>query len=231
VDVHHPDLKIEIVIKKDHVDIFTSRIVALKGLPVGVSGTGLSLLSGGIDSPVASFLTMKRGMRVDYVHFMTPPHTSPEALKKVFSLAEQTAKYNYQQFNLYVVDFGLLLQELAHMPEQAYKITIMRRMFMRIANVICDHEGQQALITGESLGQVASQTIESMNVINAVSELAILRPVLTDDKEEIIEVSKKIGTYDISILPFDDVCSMFVPKNPVTKPKLYRAIQQEEAIE
>jgi len=231
VDVHHPDLKIEIVVKKDHVDIFTSRIVALKGLPVGVSGTGLSLLSGGIDSPVASFLTMKRGMKVDYVHFMTPPHTSPQALDKVFKLAQQTAKYNYQQFNLYVVDFGLLLQELAHMPEQSYKITIMRRMFMRIANAICSHEGQQALITGESLGQVASQTIESMNVINAVSDLAILRPVLTDDKEEIIEVSKKIGTYDISILPFDDVCSMFVPKNPVTKPKLYRAIQQEEAIE
>jgi thiamine biosynthesis protein ThiI len=230
VDVVHPELKIEIVVKKDHVDIFTSRITALKGLPVGVSGRGLSLLSGGIDSPVASFLTMKRGMKVDFIHFMTPPHTSPEALQKVFALAKQTAKYNFQQFNLYVVDFGLLLQELSHMPDESYKITIMRRMFMRIANKIASLEGQQALITGESLGQVASQTIESMNVINQVSDLPILRPVLTNDKEDIIKISKKINTYDISILPFDDVCSIFVPKNPVTKPKSHRAEIEEKAI-
>jgi len=230
VDVVNPDLKIEIVVKKDHVDIFTSRIEALKGLPVGVSGTGLALLSGGIDSPVASFLTMKRGMKIDFVHFMTPPHTSPEALKKVFSLAKQTAKFNYQQFNLYVVDFSLLLQELSHMPDESYKITIMRRMFMRIANQLAKAEGQQALITGESLGQVASQTIESINIINEVSGLPILRPVLTDDKEDIIKVSKKIQTYDISILPFDDVCSIFVPKNPVTKPKSYKALNQEKEI-
>jgi len=230
VDVVHPELKIEIVVKKDHVDIFTSRIEALKGLPVGVSGTGLALLSGGIDSPVASFLTMKRGMKVDFIHFMTPPHTSPEALEKVFSLAKQVAKYNYQQFNLYVVDFGLLLQELSHMPDESYKITIMRRMFMRIANQLAKTEGQQALITGESLGQVASQTIESINIINEVSALPILRPVLTDDKEDIIKVSKKIQTYDISILPFDDVCSMFVPKNPVTKPRGYKVLNQENEI-
>ncbi|ATG97560.1 tRNA uracil 4-sulfurtransferase ThiI [Mesoplasma lactucae] len=230
VDVHNPDLKIEVVVKKDHVDIFHSRIKALKGLPVGVSGRGLSLLSGGIDSPVASFLTMKRGMSVDFVHFMTPPHTSPEALNKVFALAKQVAKYNYQTFNLYVVDFGKMLQELNHIPNQTYKITIMRRMFMRIANRIAKRDHQQALITGESLGQVASQTIESMSVINETSKLPILRPVLTNDKEDIIKISKRINTYDISILPFDDVCSMFVPENPVTKPRPWIAEEQEEAI-
>ncbi|WP_027063034.1 tRNA uracil 4-sulfurtransferase ThiI [Mesoplasma seiffertii] len=230
VDVHNPDLKIEIVIKKGHVDIFDTRVAALKGLPVGVSGKGLSLLSGGIDSPVASFLTMKRGMQVDFIHFMTPPHTSPEALEKVFQLAEKTARYNHQQFKLYVCDFAMLLQELQHMPDDSYKITIMRRMFMRIANQVARKINAKALITGESLGQVASQTIDSINVINSTSELAILRPVLTYDKEEIIAISKFIDTYETSILPFDDVCSMFVPKQPVTKPKPWIAEQQEQAI-
>ncbi|ATZ18576.1 thiamine biosynthesis protein ThiI [Williamsoniiplasma somnilux] len=230
VDVHNPNLKIEIVIKKDHVDIFDTRLVALKGLPVGVSGKGLSLLSGGIDSPVASFLTMKRGMQVDFIHFMTPPHTSTEALDKVFKLAAQIAKYNYQNFSLYVVDFSMLLQELNHMPDQNYKITLMRRMFVRIANKLAFKINARGIITGESLGQVASQTIESINVINSTSILPILRPVLTFDKEEIIEISKKINTYDISILPFDDVCSMFVPKNPITKPKLKVAEFNEQTI-
>ncbi|WP_026389188.1 tRNA uracil 4-sulfurtransferase ThiI [[Acholeplasma] multilocale] len=230
VDVKNPDLKIEIVVKKDHVDVFDSRRVALKGLPVGVSGKALSLLSGGIDSPVASFLTMKRGMQVDFIHFMTPPHTTPEALDKVFALAKKTAKYNQNMFRLYVCDFAMLLNELNHMPEESYKITIMRRMFMRIANQLARKIDAKGLVTGESLGQVASQTIDSINVINTVSELSILRPLLTFDKEEIIEISKFIGTYETSILPFDDVCSMFVPKQPVTKPKKWMAEAQEEAI-
>ncbi|PPE06138.1 tRNA uracil 4-sulfurtransferase ThiI [Williamsoniiplasma lucivorax] len=223
VDVHHPELKIEVVIKKDHVDIFDSRIPALKGLPVGVSGKAISLLSGGIDSPVASFLTMKRGMNVDFIHFMTPPHTSAEALGKVFELAKIIAKYNYNHFSLFVCNFTPLLEELNHMPNEGYKINIMRRMFMRIANQLAFKINAKALITGESLGQVASQTIESINTINTVSTLPILRPLLTYDKEEIVLISKKIGTYETSILPFDDACSMFVPKNPVTKPKLREA--------
>lgn len=230
VDVHNPDLKIEIVIKNDYANVFDSRISALKGLPVGVSGKGLSLLSGGIDSPVASFLTMKRGMHVDFIHFMTPPHTTPEALDKVFALAKQTAKYNSASFKVYVVDFGMLLQELNHIPDQSYKITLMRRMFMRIANRLAFKINARALITGESLGQVASQTIESINVINTTSILPILRPIITYDKEDIIKIAKQINTYDISILPFDDVCSMFVPKNPVTKPKLKVAEFNEQAI-
>ncbi|ATZ21121.1 tRNA uracil 4-sulfurtransferase ThiI [Mesoplasma coleopterae] len=230
VDVHNPDLKIEVLVKKDGIQIFSKRIEGLKGLPVGVSGKGLSLLSGGIDSPVASFLTMKRGMHVDFIHFMTPPHTSPEALDKVFELAKILSKYNSKKFNLYVCDFSMLLQELQHMPEESYKITIMRRMFMRIANILAKANGQEALITGESLGQVASQTIQSIDVINSTSDLPILRPVLTYDKEEIIAISKFIKSYETSILPFDDACSLFVPKQPVTKPKRWMAENQENAI-
>ncbi|AVN62599.1 tRNA 4-thiouridine(8) synthase ThiI [Mesoplasma coleopterae] len=230
VDVHNPDLKIEVLVKKDGIQIFSKRIEGLKGLPVGVSGKGLSLLSGGIDSPVASFLTMKRGMHVDFIHFMTPPHTSPEALDKVFELAKILSKYNSKKFNLYVCDFSMLLQELQHMPEESYKITIMRRMFMRIANILAKANGQEALITGESLGQVASQTIQSIDVINSTSDLPILRPVLTYDKEEIITISKFIKSYETSILPFDDACSLFVPKQPVTKPKRWMAENQENAI-
>ncbi|AGJ90950.1 tRNA uracil 4-sulfurtransferase ThiI [Mycoplasma putrefaciens] len=230
VDLHNPNLKIEVVIKKDHVDVFDHRIDGLKGLPVGISGKGLSLLSGGIDSPVASFLTLKRGMRVDFIHFMTPPHTSAEALKKVFDLAKELSKYNSLTFRVYVCDFALMLQELQHIPNQNYKITIMRRMFIRIANALADKYNYKALITGESLGQVASQTIDSINVINSISKQTILRPLITYDKEEIIKISKFIDTYKTSILPFDDVCSMFVPNQPVTRPKLEIAKQQEDAI-
>ncbi|AGR42416.1 tRNA uracil 4-sulfurtransferase ThiI [Spiroplasma diminutum] len=228
VDVHKPQLKITVIIKHNGAFIFTSKIVSSKGLPVGVSGKGLSLLSGGIDSPVASYLTLKRGMQVDFIHFMTPPHTSPEALDKVFKLASKIEKYNKSNFSLYVCDFSMILKELMHIKEESYRITIMRRIFIRIANSLSIKINAQALITGESLGQVASQTIESINVINEVSKLPILRPVLTFDKEEIIEVAKAIDTYETSILPFEDVCSMYVPKNPVTKPKSFIAQKQEE---
>ncbi|WBX35914.1 tRNA uracil 4-sulfurtransferase ThiI [Mycoplasma capricolum] len=230
VDVHNPELVIEIVVKKDHVDVFDNRIDGLKGLPVGISDKGLCLLSGGIDSPVSAFLTLKRGMQVDFIHFMTPPHTSHQALDKVFSLARQLAKYNISNFKLHICNFNLLLQELQHLVDPSYKITIMRRMFLRIANSIAKNNNNKAIITGESLGQVASQTIQSINVINNVSDLPILRPVITYDKEEIIKIAKFIDTYQTSILPFDDVCSMFVPKDPIIKPKLNIAIKLEENI-
>ncbi|QVK05431.1 tRNA uracil 4-sulfurtransferase ThiI [Mycoplasma mycoides] len=230
VDVHNPELVIEIVVKKDHVDVFDNRIDGLKGLPVGISDKGLCLLSGGIDSPVSAFLTLKRGMQVDFIHFMTPPHTSYQALDKVFNLAKKLAKYNLSNFKLHICDFNLLLQELQHLIDPSYKITIMRRMFLRIANIIAKNNNNKAIITGESLGQVASQTIQSINVINNVSDLAILRPVITYDKEEIIKIAKFIDTYETSILPFDDVCSMFVPKDPIIKPKLDIATKLEENI-
>lgn len=230
VDVHNPELVIEIVVKKDHVDVFDNRIDGLKGLPVGISDKGLCLLSGGIDLPVSAFLTLKRGMQVDFIHFMTPPHTSYQALDKVFNLAKKIAKYNLSNFKLHICDFNLLLQELQHLIDPSYKITIMRRMFLRIANIIAKNNNNKAIITGESLGQVASQTIQSINVINNVSDLPILRPVITYDKEEIIKIAKFIDTYETSILPFDDVCSMFVPKDPIIKPKLDIATKLEENI-
>ncbi|AGR41550.1 tRNA uracil 4-sulfurtransferase ThiI [Spiroplasma taiwanense] len=228
VDVHSPKNKITVIIKNSGAFIFTKKIAGSKGLPVGVSGKGLTLLSGGIDSPVASYLALKRGMQVDFLHFMTPPHTSKEALDKVFELVKKIRKYNQSNFTLYICDFSMILKELMHIKEESYRITIMRRIFIRIGNLLCQSIKAKAIITGESLGQVASQTIESINVINEVSNISILRPVLTFDKEEIIEISKKINTYEISILPFDDVCSMYVPKNPVTKPRSFIAIEQEK---
>ncbi|KAF5273752.1 hypothetical protein FQR65_LT17094 [Abscondita terminalis] len=210
VDVHNPNFKLEVLIKHNGTYIYSSKINGLKGLPVGVGGKALSLLSGGIDSPVASYLTLKRGMQVDFLHFMTPPHTSKEALDKVFKLAKKV--------------------ELMHMREDGYRITIMRRVFIKIANILAKTIDAKCIITGDNLGQVASQTIDSIDVINCVSDLPILRPLITFDKEEIIEIAQKIDTFNTSILPFDDVCSLFVPKSPVIKPKRYVAENQEKEL-
>jgi len=228
VDIHQPQNIISVIIKNDGAYIFTSRVNATKGLPVGISGKGISLLSGGIDSPVASYLAMKRGLHIDFLHFITPPHTTNEALNKVFQLTKQLVKYNQSNFELYVCDFSIILRELMHIKEESYRITLMRRIFIRIANKLAFKIGAQTIITGENLGQVASQTIESINVINETSNLSILRPLITFDKEEIIDIAKKIETFAISILPFDDVCSLYVPKNPTTKPKSYVAQEQEK---
>ncbi|AHF58107.1 tRNA uracil 4-sulfurtransferase ThiI [Spiroplasma eriocheiris] len=229
VDVHHPEMQIDIEVRKYFSYVFINRITALGGLPVGISGKGLVMLSGGIDSPVAAFLTMKRGMSVEYLHFATPPHTSEEALVKVKTLVQKLTPYaNNQTQRLHVVNFSMLQHELMHIPEPSYRITIMRRMFYRIANILARQYHCQAIITGESLGQVASQTIESINTINAVSDLSVLRPVICFDKNEIIKIAKDIDTYETSILPFEDCCSLFVPKNPITKPKLTIAEEQEK---
>ncbi|WP_338983188.1 tRNA uracil 4-sulfurtransferase ThiI [Spiroplasma endosymbiont of Othius punctulatus] len=230
VDVKTPQKLVSVLIKNNYTYIFIDRIDGLKGLPVGTSGKGLSLISGGIDSPVASYLSLKRGMKVDYLHFMTPPHTTPEAVLKVFDLIKTTAKYNMRDFNFYVCDFSMLLKELMHMKDDSYRITIMRRVFLKIANKLADKIDAQAIITGDALGQVASQTIESMNVIGSVSERQIIRPLVTYDKEEIIKISEKIGAYEISILPFDDVCSIYVPDKPVIKPTLKKALEQENEL-
>ncbi|AGM26388.1 thiamine biosynthesis protein ThiI [Spiroplasma syrphidicola EA-1] len=229
VDVHNPEMQIDIEVRRDFTYLFIKRIKALGGLPVGVSGKGMVMLSGGIDSPVAAYLMMKRGMAVEYLHFATPPHTGPEALEKVKTLVQKLLPYaGTKTQRLHVVNFSMLQHELMHIPDSTYRITIMRRMFYRIANIVARNNKSQAIITGESLGQVASQTIESINVINAVAEMAVLRPVLCYDKNEIISISEQIDTYTTSILPFEDCCSLFVPKNPVTKPRLHSAEIQEK---
>lgn len=229
VDVHHPTLQIDVEIRREFTYVFINKIKTIGGLPVGVSGRGLVMLSGGIDSPVAAFLTMKRGMNVEYLHFAIPPHTSEEALEKVKTLVQKLHYYTGQnQQKLHVVNFSMLQHELMHIPDASYRITIMRRMFYRIANILATKWNCQAIITGESLGQVASQTIESINVINNVSTLPVLRPVLCFDKNEIIAIAKEIDTYQTSILPFEDCCSLFVPKNPVTKPRIKQTEFQEQ---
>ncbi|WP_338956413.1 tRNA uracil 4-sulfurtransferase ThiI [Spiroplasma endosymbiont of Polydrusus cervinus] len=229
VDVHQPMLQIDVEVRRQFTYVFVNKIKTIGGLPVGISSRGVVMLSGGIDSPVAAFLTMKRGMNVEYLHFATPPHTSEQALQKVKTLVQKLNYYaGQQQQRLHVVNFSMLQHELMHIPDASYRITIMRRMFYRIANLLAKEWKCQAIITGESLGQVASQTIESINVINNVSTLPILRPVLCFDKNEIIDLAKQIDTYQTSILPFEDCCSLFVPKNPATKPKISQAEFQEK---
>lgn len=220
VDVINPDLKINIKVNKNDIYLFADKIACLGGFPVGSSGKVLLLLSGGIDSPVAAYKLMKRGLQVQYLHFATPPFTSPAALKKVVSLVEILAPYNANSKNLYICNFTNLQNELTHIGKENYRIILMRRMFIRIANLFAKKHKIQALATGEAIAQVASQTLASINAINAVSSLPILRSLITEDKADIISVAKKIGTFETSILPFADCCSLFVPKNPVTQPRI-----------
>ncbi|WP_381415189.1 tRNA 4-thiouridine(8) synthase ThiI [Spiroplasma endosymbiont of Anurida maritima] len=231
VDVKNPDISLNVEVRFSNIAIYINKNMALGGLPVNSSGHALSLLSGGIDSPVASFLCYKRGLNLSYIHFTTPPHTSLESLEKVFDLSKNLFKYSDgRALKLYVVNFTLLQNELMHLSKPEYRITIMRRMFVRIANIVAEKIDAKCLATGEALGQVASQTIESITTIENSSTLPILRPLICYDKEDIIKISKSIDTYTTSIKPFDDCCSLFVPKNPVIKPKIREAEFQENNI-
>lgn len=220
VNVISPDLKINIKVNKKDIYLFANKISGAGGLPVGSSGKVLLLLSGGIDSPVAAYKLMKRGLQVQYLHFATPPFTLPTALKKVETLVQILAPYNAGSKNLYICNFTNLQNELTHLKKESYRITLMRRMFVRIANLFAEKYKIQALATGEAIGQVASQTLASINAINIVATLPILRSLISEDKVDIINIAQKIGTYETSILPFADCCSLFVPKNPVTQPKI-----------
>lgn len=230
-DMINPELKINIEVRKHKIYFYNEKIKGLGGLPVGISGKALVMISGGIDSPVASFLTMKRGMSLEYIHFITPGHTDEKALFKVKTLIQQLTYFSKEWTSkLHVVDFSKLQHEIMHIKDESYRITIMRRIFYRIANIIAKKQNAKALIAGESLGQVASQTVESINTINNVSDLIVFRPLIAYDKEEIIALAIKINTYKTSILPFEDCCSLFVPKNPVTKPINEIAIKQEKDV-
>lgn len=229
VNLTNPELTIYLEVETDCFYVMFNKTLGLKGYPVGVGGQVLVLLSGGIDSPVSSYLLMKRGLDITFLHFMTPPFTKPEAVAKVVALVKQLAKYaGANGVKLYLCNFSLLQQEISHVPLQSYRIIIMRRMFVRIANLLAKKLGIKILATGDSLGQVASQTIESLTVVNEVSPLVILRPLITYDKNEIIMIAKTIDTYAISIIPFFDCCSLFVPKEPIIKP-LTTVAQKQEA--
>ena len=230
VDVNNPDIEVKIEIRKDDTYIYLDEIKGLGGYPVSSNGKGLLLLSGGIDSPVAGYLAIKRGIKLEALYFAAPPHTSKEAQEKVEDLARKLAKYN-NNINLHVINLTEIEEALYKDVPRDYLITILRRMMYRIATKIAYKNKCKCLVNGESVGQVASQTLQSISVINEVTKIPVIRPVVCFDKLEIIDIAKKIGTYDISILPFIDCCTIFVPKHPVINPELEKAIEYEQLID
>lgn len=226
VDVHHPDVLIYIEVRESAAYIMTDKIPGAGGYPVGMGGRAMVLLSGGIDSPVASYLMMKRGVHIECVHFAAPPYTSENALEKVRQLAQLIAPYQ-GDIVVHIVPFTTLQLAIYHYASESYAITLMRRMMMRIATGLAQKRHYLAVATGESVGQVASQTLESMSVINEVTNMPVIRPLVCMDKVEIIDISRRIGTYETSIQPFEDCCTIFTPKSPVTKPKLDKCIEYE----
>lgn len=200
----------------------TDKYPGAGGYPVGVGGKAMVMLSGGIDSPIASYLTMKRGVAIECVHYASPPYTSMQAREKVLELARLLAPYQ-GHILVHIVPFTDLQLAIYEHCEESYAITIMRRMMYRIAERLAQKQNCLAIVNGESIGQVASQTLESMHTINAVTSMPIIRPVATMDKVEIIDLARKVGTYETSIQPWEDCCTIFTPKNPVTKPTIRRA--------
>ena len=193
------------------------------GYPVGVGGKALLMMSGGIDSPVAGYLTLKRGVDIECVHFAAPPYTNEFAREKVFDLVDQLRHYTHGKITVHVVNFTKLQLAVYDHCDESYAMTVMRRMMYRIGEKLALKNHCLALVNGESIGQVASQTLDSMNVINQVISIPVLRPVLCLDKLEIIDIAQKINTYDISIRPYEDCCTIFTPKAPATKPRSYKA--------
>ena len=227
VDVHNPDLTVNIEIREKKSFIYFNSRKALGGYPIGTQPKGLLMLSGGIDSPVAGYLAMKRGIVVDCVYFEAIPHTSLDAREKVIKLVKKLANYT-NKINLHIVDFTPIQEEIYKTSDKDYVITIMRRMMYRIMEKLCNKFDALCIINGESIGQVASQTLTSMNVINNVTNYPVIRPVACLDKLEIIDISQKIDTYDISILPYEDCCTVFVPRHPVINPKLDKVLEMED---
>ena len=227
VNVHDPDFFVNIEIRDEFINLYTILIPGPGGVPVGVGGKGMLLLSGGIDSPVAGYMIAKRGLELEAVYFHAPPYTSERAKKKVVDLAELVSRYS-GPIRLHVVNFTEIQLYIYETCPHDELTIIMRRVMMRIAERIAKENGCNCLITGESIGQVASQTVQSLTVTNAaVEDLPVFRPVIGFDKQEIIEVAKRIETFETSILPYEDCCTIFVAKHPVTKP-LLKVIEASE---
>lgn len=229
VDIHNPDFTVFIDVKSSAY-IYIKRTRGLGGLPLGSSGEGLLLLSGGIDSPVAGFMMAKRGMNINAIHFHSYPFTSKRAHQKAMDLAKILSKYT-GKMTVYSINLAEIYKAISKNCPRRETTILSRRFMMRIASKISEKYEYQALITGESLGQVASQTIESMSVINESSKYPILRPLIAMDKKDIIEISEKIGSYEKAIEPYDDCCSIFAPDSPVTKPKLKYIEKSEENLD
>ena len=219
VDVHDPELTVHIEIRDEQAYVHGPSEAAAGGLPLGMGGTAVSLLSGGIDSPVSSYMIAKRGVNLEMVHFFSPPYTSEAAKEKVLSLAKLLVPW-CGRMTVQLVPFTEIQEEIRRSCPEEYFTLIMRRFMMRIAQRAADQIHARALVTGENLGQVASQTIEALGVTEEVTTLPVLRPLIGMDKEEIIRLSRMIGTFDTSILPYEDCCTVFTPRHPRTRPQL-----------
>lgn len=228
VDIHNPKLTLNIDLRTEGTYIFVKSVKGLGGYPAGIGGKGLLMMSGGLDSPVAGFLTIRKGVTIKAIHYASPPYTSLNSLQKVVDLLQVLCNYTEDnKIDLLVVPFTKIQDEIHNKANQIYLVTLMRRAMYKIAAEICKREGIDAIVNGESIGQVASQTLESINVVNDVTNVPILRPVCTYDKEEIIEISRKIKTYDISIKPYEDCCTVFVPEHPIIKPNIEKVKEEE----
>ena len=225
-DMENFELNVEVDVREDHAYIGAERLPGAGGIPTGTSGRAMLLLSGGIDSPVAGWMMAKRGLDIGAVHFFSYPYTSLEAKQKVLDLAAILAGWS-GNVTVSVVPFTRIQKEIRKNCAEDYFTIIMRRMMMRIAEKVAERQNCGALITGESLGQVASQTMESIAVTNAVTSLPVFRPLIGMDKEEIVRISRRIGAYDTSILPYEDCCTVFTPRHPQTKPRLPGVLEQE----
>ena len=231
VDVHNPKMVINIEVRLNNkVYIYFDKIKGIGGYPVGVAGKGLLMLSGGIDSPVAGYLALKRGVRIEAIYFESPPHTSDAAKNKVISLAKKLSEYS-GYVKLHVINFTAIQEAILKNCPHEYLVTIMRRMMYRISERIAKKNNCKVLINGESIGQVASQTLTSMAAINCVTKLPVIRPVACLDKLDIIEIAKNIDTYETSILPFEDCCTIFVPDHPVINPTEESASEYEKSFD
>jgi thiamine biosynthesis protein ThiI len=227
VDVKSPQLELKVEIRQGHTYIFCENIAGVGGFPLGTNGKAMLLLSGGIDSPVAGWSSMRRGLEVECVHFYSYPYTSELARQKVVDLTRVLSRYA-GVIKLHLVPFTEVQTSFTGIGQDNLIITLMRRAMLRITTQLAEREGALAIVTGESLGQVASQTLSSMNVIGRATQLPLLRPLVMMDKSDIVELSKNIGTYDLSILPYEDCCTLFVPKSPATNPNL-RIVDKIEA--
>ena len=230
VDVHEPDLTVYVEIREKHAYVHAPSVPGAGGLPVGMGGHAVSLLSGGLDSPVSSWMMARRGVELEMVHFVSPPYTSQQAQDKVLELARLLTAYCGRMI-VHIVPFTEIQEEIRKNCPEEYFTLIMRRFMMRLAEAVAKKAGAKALITGESLGQVASQTMMALGVTEDVTTMPVLRPLIGMDKVEIIRIAREIGTYDTSILPYEDCCTVFTPRHPCTRPNLEDVRKAESALD
>ncbi len=229
VDVHHPDVTVRVEVRETAAYVHAGQFKGAGGLPVGSGGKGLLLLSGGIDSPVAGYMMAKRGLKLEAVYFESPPYTSDRAREKVLELAARVARWA-GSFKVHVISLTHAQEVLVKTCEEEYFTLLLRRFMMELSNRVAAENRCEALITGESLGQVASQTIQALNVTNAAARYPVFRPLIGMDKEEIVEIARAIDTFDISIQPYEDCCTVFTPRHPKTKPELAKVLAEEAKI-